>query len=86
MYTTAREEGILPRGPSGVDLESVRLSGVSQTAKDKSCVVSLGCRIGKKGGREERSQTPRNRVETWLPESGGWKKSGALGKRAHTTR
>ena len=55
------------------------LSEISQTEKDKYCMVSLTYGIKKAGG-----QTHRNRLELWLPGAERWRRWGEVGKRVQT--
>ena len=54
------------------------LSEISQTEKDKYCMVLLTCGIKKAGG-----QTHRNRLEWWLPGAKRWGRWGEVDKRVH---
>ena len=47
-YSTVRKNEILPFATGWVDLEGIMLSEVSQTERDKCCMVSLTCGIFKK--------------------------------------
>ena len=58
-------------------LECVMLSEISQTDKDKYCMVSLLCGI-------QKSQTHRNRVEWWLPEAEEWESWEEVAQRVQT--
>ena len=50
-YCSARKENEnLPFATTWMDLEGIMLSEVSQTEKDKYCVISLTCRILKSTG------------------------------------
>ena len=40
-----RKKDILPLATRWIDLEGIRLSQISQTDKDKYCILSLICRI-----------------------------------------
>ena len=40
-YSAMRKEDILPFATTGVDLEHIMLSEISQTEKEKYCMVSL---------------------------------------------
>ena len=44
-YSAIKKNEILPFTATGVDLEGIMLSEVSQTEKDKYCMISLICRI-----------------------------------------
>ena len=44
-YLAVRKKEILPFGTTGMDLEDIMLSEISQTEKDKYCMVSLTCGI-----------------------------------------
>ena len=61
-----------------MDLEFIMLSEISQTEKDKYCMLSLICGLLK-------SWTNRNRVEWWLPGAVGWGKWGHVGPRVQTS-
>ena len=47
-YSALRKKVILPFVTMQMDLEGIMLSEISQTKKDKYCMVSLICRIFKK--------------------------------------
>ena len=44
-YSAIKKNEILPFTATGVDLEGIMLSEVSQTEKDKYCMISLICGI-----------------------------------------
>ena len=44
-YSTIKKKEILPFATTWMDLESIMLSEVSQTEKDKYCMLSLICGI-----------------------------------------
>ena len=47
-YSAVEKNKIMPFAETWMDLESIILSEVSQTEKDKYCIISLACRILKK--------------------------------------
>ena len=44
-YSAIKKIVILPFGTTWVDLEGIMLSEISQTEKDKHCMISLTCGI-----------------------------------------
>ena len=44
-YSAIKKNAILPFAPTWVDLEVIMLSEISQTEKDKYCMISLICGI-----------------------------------------
>ena len=44
-YLDVKEKGILPFAVTWMDLEGIMLSEISQTEKDKYCMLSLICGI-----------------------------------------
>ena len=44
-YSAIKKNDVLPFATTWMDLESIILSEISQTEKDKYCVLSLICRI-----------------------------------------
>ena len=44
-YSAIKKNGILPFVATWIDLESITLSKISQTAKDKYCMIALICGI-----------------------------------------
>ena len=64
-YYSVMGKEILPFATPWMDLEGIMLSVISQTEKDKYCIL-LTCGI------EKRRQTLRNRVEKWLPVAQRW--------------
>ena len=44
-YSAIKENKILPFAATWIDLEGITLSEISQTEKDKYCILSLICRI-----------------------------------------
>ena len=53
-YSSTRKENIMPFAKTWMDLEHIMQSEISQTEKEKYCIISLICGI-------EKSQTHRNR-------------------------
>ena len=47
-YSAIKKEEILPFAMSWMDLEGIMLNEISQTKKDKYCMISLMCGILKK--------------------------------------
>ena len=43
-YSAIKMNEILPFVPTEMDLEGIMLSEISQTEKDKYCIISLTCR------------------------------------------
>ena len=62
-YSAIKKNEIMPFATTWMDLEIVILSEISQTEKDKYCMISLICGI-------QKSQIHRQRVDWWLPEDG----------------
>ena len=52
-----------------MELDSFMLSEISETEKEKYCVIPLICGILKK---KKTKKTPTHRVECWLSGVGGW--------------
>ena len=46
-YSTVRKKEILPFATTCMHLEGIMLSEISQTEKDKYCVISIICGISK---------------------------------------
>ena len=44
-HSAIKMNEILPSGTTWMDLEGIMLSEISQTDKDKYCMISLVCRI-----------------------------------------
>ena len=44
-YSAIKKNEILPFAATWMDLEGIMLSEISQTEKDKYCMISLICRI-----------------------------------------
>ena len=44
-YSVIKKNEILPFAATWMDLEGIMLSEISQTEKDKYCMISLTCRI-----------------------------------------
>ena len=44
-YSVVKTNKILPFATTWVDLEGIMLNEISQTEKDKSCMISLICEI-----------------------------------------
>ena len=65
-----KKKEILPFTMTCINLEDIMLSEISQTQKDKSCMISLICRVLK-----TKSQIHSERmIEYWLPGAGKWEK------------
>ena len=60
-YSSIKKKGNLLT--TQMELEDILLSEISQTEKDKYCMISLICGI-------QKSQIHRQRVDWWLPEDG----------------
>ena len=45
MYSAIKKNEILPFVTAWIGLESIMLSEISQTEKDKYCIISLTCEI-----------------------------------------
>ena len=65
-----KKNEIMSCAATWVDLEGIMLSEVSQTEKDKYCMISLTCGIQKTEQKDSQTQ----RTNWWLPEmgSGSW--------------
>ena len=44
-YSAIKKNGILPFAATWMDLEGIMLSEISQTEKDRHCMISLICGI-----------------------------------------
>ena len=61
-YSVIKRKDIPPLVSSWMNLEGIMLSEISQTEKDKYCMISLTCGVlGKKGKKKEKNQTHRKR-------------------------
>ena len=76
-YTAIKKNEIMPFVATWKDLEIIILSEVSQTKKDKCCMILLICGIQKSGTNERiynteiDSQTQKTNL--WLPGGDGWR-------------
>ena len=68
-YSSFKKKEILLFVTTGVNLEGVMLSEISQIERNKYYMVSLICGIkkAKTKPKTNRSQSHRNRIEKWLP-------------------
>jgi len=67
-YSAMRKKEILSFMTTGVNLEGITLSEISQTEKDKYCMILLICGIKAK----QKTSEKQNRVV--VPGAGGWEK------------
>ena len=79
-YSPMRKKEILPFLATWVDSEGIMPSEISQTGKDKYCVIILICELLKK-------PIHRNRIEWWLSGPEEWKKfrDADVGQRVQTS-
>ena len=61
-----------------VEFEGIALSEISQTEKDKYCMVSIGEFL------EKRKKKSNSETEKWFPRPGEWRKQAEVGKGVQT--
>ena len=69
-YLVIKKNKILPLETTWMNVESIMLSEISQTKKDKYCMISLICGVYKT------NKTHRYREQTGDYQRGGWLESG----------
>ena len=60
----------MPFATTWMDLEGIVLSEISQTEKDRYCMISLTCGILKKTKTKKLNSSELQRIDWWWPEAG----------------
>ena len=79
-HSAIKEKGILPFGKTWMNPEDIVLSEISQTEKDKYCMISFTCGIFKKKKKQKQLNPKKQRIDWCLPGTGGLGKQVMVGQ------